>query len=134
MKKTYEIKGPPIAWASHCGNGRHSFNPHFKKKRAVQWELSVQHSPNPLLDVPIRVDFFFELPPPANMKKTDILRLNNGEKIFCPKRPDLTNYRKFIEDCLTKVVIVDDNIIVCGETQKYYTVKGPKTLIMIEVA
>lgn len=127
----YEIKGPPVAWSSHRGFGKKSFNPHYKEKEAAQWSLKLQHRDRPLLDGAVRVDFFFEVPVPKSLSKELQKRILSGEKIFCPKRPDATNYRKHIEDALTGTVLTDDNIIVSGETQKFYARRYPRTLIIV---
>lgn len=127
----YEIPFPPVAWASHRGYGRKSFNPHYKEKEAAQWHLKKQHGSRPLFAGAIRADFFFEMPIPKSMPKKILKRIESGEKIFHSKRPDATNFRKHSEDCLTGTVWIDDGQVACGETQKYYST-NPRTLIHIQ--
>ena len=43
---------------------------------------------------------------------------------------DLTNLRKFYEDCLQEIVLVNDKQIVEGDTKKFYDEK-PRTVIHI---
>jgi Holliday junction resolvase RusA-like endonuclease len=128
----YEISGIPVAWTSHRGFGKKSFNPHYQEKKAAKWELSLQHNQRPLLEGAVRVDFLFEMPVPEYMSKSIKKRISDGEKIYCVKRPDATNLRKHAEDCLTGTVLLDDNQVVAGETQKYYTTSAPKTCIHIQ--
>ena len=66
------------------------------------------------------------------MHKKIVSRILCGEKIYCPKRPDCTNYRKHIEDALTGTILRDDNLVVAGETQKYYAREVPKTVIVVQ--
>ena len=129
--RTYEIPGEPVAWSSHRGYGRKSFSPHYKEKEAAQYFLKKQHADLPLFSKALCVDFFFEMPIPKSMPKGILRRIEAGEKIFHVKRKDRSNCVKFAEDCLTGVVITDDNIICDGRAQKYYSL-CPKTLILIE--
>lgn len=128
----YEISGDPVAWASHRGFGKKSFNPNYIKKKAAKWELALQHGKNPLFTKAVRVDFFFEVRCPKKMPKKILFKIQNGEKVYCTKRPDCSNYRKHIEDCLTGTVILDDNIVVAGQTEKYYAKSLPRTIIQVE--
>lgn len=132
MIYVYEITGIPTAWASHGGYGNKSFNPHYKKKKHAQWQLKIQHKGRPRFTRTVCADFFFEMPIPKSMEKKILARIHSGQKVFCPKRPDATNLRKFAEDCIVGPVLFDDNIVVAGETQKYYTAEKPRTLIMIQ--
>jgi len=132
MVYVYEISGPPVPWASHKGTGRKSYSPRSREKKAAQWELSIQHAHRPPITGAVRVDFFFEVPVPKSMPKRERLKIAAGEKVWCTKRPDRTNYIKHIEDSLSGTVLSDDNIVVAGETQKYYAKGSPRTLIHIQ--
>lgn len=133
----YEIEGTPIAWTSHRGFGKKSFNPHFKEKQAAVWSLKKQqmekYQPEPISNRAIRIDFFFEVPAPKSMPKALRKRLESGERIWCIKRPDRTNFLKFAEDCLFPHIIADDNLVVSGKADKYYTLGMPKTIIKISL-
>ena len=128
----YEIEGIPVAWTSHRGFGKKSFNPRFKEREYAKWQLKIQHDQRPLCERAVRVDFLFEMPIPKSLPKKLQQRIARGEKIYHDKRPDGTNLRKHIEDCLTGTVLKDDNLIVAGETQKYYAKDRPRTLIHIQ--
>lgn len=126
----YEISGPPVAWCSHRGYGRKSFNPHYKEKEAAQWELKRQHGDKPLYCTPLAVDFEFIVPIPKSLPKKTQKMIEEGKKIPCSKRPDRTNYIKHAEDCMTGIVWEDDNLVVEGSAAKYYG-KNPRTTMWV---
>lgn len=128
----YEIIGEPTAWAAHSGYGKRSYSKHTPAKTAAQWQLKIQHNGRPLIEGAVRVDFFFEMPIPKSMPKKIRKRIAEGEKVWFTKRPDGTNLRKLQEDALTGTVLFDDNIVVSGETQKYYARGEPKTIIVVQ--
>lgn len=133
----YEIEGDPVAWTSHRGFGKKSFNPHYKEKQAAQWALKKQqlekYNCGPISGRAVRVDFFFEVSAPKSMSKALRKQIEAGLRVWCIKRPDRTNYIKFAEDCLFPSILEDDNIVVSGFADKYYTVKAPKTIIRISI-
>lgn len=126
----YIIPGEPVAWSSHRGFGKKSFSPHYKEKEAAQYFLKNQHGNNHLISTAISVDFYFEMPIPKSMPKKTQKLIDAGVKIFHIRRKDRSNCVKFAEDCLTGVVITDDNIICDGRAQKYYS-RTPQTIIHI---
>lgn len=127
----YEIPGEPTAWSSHRGFGKKSFSPHYKQKEAAQYFLKKQHGDRPLFSGALRVHFLFEMPIPKTMPKKIRKKIADGEKVYHIKRKDRSNCIKFAEDCLTSVVITDDNIICDGNAQKYYSYT-PKTIVILE--
>lgn len=131
MKLSYIIPGPPVAWCSHRGFGKRSYNPHFYEKRDGQRILSVLHSGKDMIDQPIGVLYEFRMPIPKSMPKKTVKLIQSGERIYCPVRKDLTNMQKFAEDLLTGIVIKDDNIVVKSAASKFYSLT-PATLIEIE--
>lgn len=127
----YEISGNPVPWAAHKGYGKRSYSIRHKDKEKAQWELKVQHGKRPLHKGKVRVDFFFEMPIPESMSRTLKAKIHEGKKIYHDKRPDRSNLEKHAADCLTRAILHDDNIIVSGWTEKYYSEK-PKTIILIQ--
>lgn len=123
-----EIEGDPIPWKSHAGYGKRSFNPRFKEKEWVQWQLKKQYD-GPLLECALDVEYIFyrQIPKTASKKMRD--KMIRGE-IRPTTRNDRDNLAKFCSDCLIGIVIKDDSIIVDGPVRKYYAEKG-KTLIKI---
>lgn len=126
----YEIPGEPTAWSSHRGYGKKSFSPHYKQKQAAQYFLSEQMQGGSLFSTAIFVDFYFEMPIPSSMPKKIQKLIDSGMRVYHIKRKDRSNCVKFAEDCLTGVVITDDNIICGGRAEKYYS-RTPKTIIHI---
>lgn len=132
MVYEYEISGAPVSWKSHKGSGKKSYSPRIREKKAAQWELKVQHGQRPLFTGAVRIDFLFEMPVPKSMPKKLRDQIADGKKVWCPTRKDRTNCLKHAEDCLVGPVLYDDNIVVSGETEKYYAQGSPRTLIIIE--
>lgn len=123
-----EIEEDPVPWKSHGGYGRRSFNPRYKEKEWVQWQLKKQYN-GPLLECALSVELiFYRTIPKTTSQKNRKLMLEG--RIRPITRPDRGNYLKFYEDCLTGIVIKDDSVIVDGPVRKYYADKG-KTLIKI---
>ena len=131
-KYVYTIDHEPTPWAAHKGYGKRSYSSHTPAKNAAQWQLKIQHNGRPLIKGAVRVDFFFEMPIPKSMPKKIQKRIAEGEKVWATKRPDATNLRKLQEDALSGTVLFDDNIVVAGETQKYYARGEPKTIIVVQ--
>lgn len=125
-----EIPGDPVAWASHKGFGKKSFNPRYQEKAAAKWHIKVQCAKISLINRKVRVDFLFEMPIPPSMPKRMQALIDEGHKIYHDKRPDATNLRKFAEDCLVGTILFDDNIVVTGNTEKIYS-RQPKTVITL---
>ncbi len=131
IKYTYNIPYPPVPWTAHKGYGKKSFNPKYKEKEAASWQVKLQHDHRPIINAPVRIDLQFEMPIPDSMPKRLQKRIDAGEKIFHDKRPDRDNMQKFCIDCLIGTVIKDDNIVVCGYSEKYYS-RSPRTIITVE--
>lgn len=130
-KLKFIIPGEPVAWSSHRGYGKKSFSPHYVQKQAAQYFLKQQRGANPVIKKAIRVDFEFLMPIPSTMPKKILKRIRSGERVFHIKRKDRSNCIKFAEDCLTGIIISDDNIICDGNAKKYYS-ETPQTIITIE--
>lgn len=128
----YVVEGTPIAWAAHGGYGKKSFNPRFKEKEYVQWQLKLQHGGRPLIEGAVRIDFFFEMPIPKSLSKKLIAEIKSDIKVYHYSRPDRTNLLKFHEDCLIGTVLIDDNVVCAGTVEKYYAKDKPRTLIFIK--
>lgn len=128
----YEINDIPVSWKAHQGSGNKSYSPRIKEKASAQWQLKIQHNKRPLYKGAVRVDFFFEMPVPATMSRKLKDKIAKGEKVWHSKRPDRSNLEKFYADTLIGSVLHDDNIIVCGETQKYYARGKPKIIIIVQ--
>jgi Holliday junction resolvase RusA-like endonuclease len=122
------IPGKPVPWASHRGTGRRSFNPRFREKEYVQWQVRSQYDGQPV-SYPIFLIAEFYIPIPKGFSKAKRDAAIKME-LFPDKRPDRGNYEKFICDCLTGLVWVDDSQVIDGPVRKLYGEK-PRTDIKI---
>jgi len=124
----FEIKGDPVPWQTHKGFGKHSYNPRYKEREAVQRQLRSQYS-GQLIGGPLQISYIYHIDIPKNTSKKERIRMDQG--LSRPtKRPDLDNYNKFLNDCLNKVVIVDDSLIVKLVSEKHYS-NSPRVEIEI---
>lgn len=127
---TFVIEGNPIPWKAHGGYGKKSFNPLYKEREYVQWKVKSQ-LPNwfEILDEAVILQYTFFVPTPKMSMKKSLLALSGA--IRPTKKPDCSNFIKFYEDCLKKVVITDDSLVVGFSCNKYYS-DNPRTEISIE--
>jgi Holliday junction resolvase RusA-like endonuclease len=123
-----ELDLEPVSWLASI-KGKHTFyNPRDKEKQIATNLLMQQWHGTPLTDyLKLKFTFIHEVPKSASLKKKKACL--NGE-VF-PTRKDLSNCVKFYEDCLKKIVISDDRIVVKIEAEKLYGEKG-KVIIEIE--
>lgn len=122
------IEGPPVVWRAPYVGSRGAYSPKHQEKKLYQHILRQKYS-GPILTDIVRVDCLFFIPIPKAYSKKKLRMIKDGTL-----RPtaggDLTNLRKFIEDCLQEIVIENDKQIVEGETAKYFDVH-PRTVIKI---
>ena len=72
--------------------------------------------------------FCLQIPVTTSKKKKEAMLAG---RILHTKRPDCSNYLKFIEDCMNGVVWLDDSQIVRINAEKVYA-EAPSTEIVIE--
>lgn len=125
-----QIDALPTPWAAHGGFGRRSFNPRFKEKEYVQWQVKAQYNRNKPIGGPVRLDISYYLPIPSGTSKVRKLQMLNG-RMHHIKRPDLDNLNKFLCDALKKLIFEDDSQIqeICA--RKLYGESG-KTVVRVE--
>lgn len=123
-----EIDVAPVPWQVFKGFGKRAFNPRWKEKELYTIMLKRQFR-GPMFDDQISVEYIFYVPIPVGTPER-IRKLMLSGVIRPKKRPDRDNYAKFASDCLTGVIITDDNIIVDGPVRKFYDEK-PRTVIKI---
>ncbi len=128
----YEIKGEPVSWSAHKGYGKYAYSTHAKAKFYAQCQLRCQNNGRPLIERAVRVDFFFEMPIPKSFTKKKRALIASEFRVWHKGKKDRSNLEKFAADCLIGTVLLDDNIIVAGETQKYYSSGEPKTIIVVQ--
>lgn len=128
----YVIEGEPTSWSVFKGIGNTSYNPRNKEKSYAQAQLHAQHKGS-LFTGAVCVDFLFEVSIPKSYTKRFLGRVEAGEVVYCAVRPDLTNYVKFAEDCLSGPVLSDDNLVVQTMATKIYSLKPKTTIIVTEI-
>jgi Holliday junction resolvase RusA-like endonuclease len=116
------------SWKSHQGSGRRSFNPLYKEREYMQYELRKQYSGD-LLKCPLSISYEFYFQPPISISKKTREAMIRGE-IKHTKKVDVTNCLKFTEDCLKGIVIEDDCYVVHESGTKHY---GEKCSIIIKI-
>lgn len=104
------------------------FNTQKKEMAEVQEQLKSQYLHVPL-DQPLIVDYIFHIPISKSWKTWQKHQALNG-KLMHMQRPDVTNYVKFYEDCMTGIIYIDDCIIQVGTALKKWSQQG-KTQIFI---
>lgn len=80
-------------------------------------------------DCAIGMEAEYVFPIPSSMKKKDVLRVEQGEKIYKPTKPDLPdNLQKIVCDSLAGIVYTNDSRITFMKVEKYYGTT-PKTIL-----
>lgn len=125
-----EIAGLPTPWKAHGGYGKRSFNPRFKEKEYVQWQVKAQYNRNIPIRGPVRLDVSYHMPMPTKTSKIRKIQMLAG-RIHHLSRPDLDNLNKFLCDALKTLVFEDDSQVVEICARKLYGENG-KTIVRIE--
>lgn len=124
------IPGVPVSWKAPYVGSRGAYSPKHAEKQIVRTLLKAMYK-GELITRLIRCDFNFYLPIPKSTSKKKLQKMK-----MCEIRPtaggDLTNLRKFYEDCLQDIVIENDRQIVEGETAKWYD-DEPRTTVHISI-
>lgn len=135
---SFVIPGKPVPWAAPTFSRHCTYDLKFKEKQSIVLSLKqkIMNSSSFPLCCPMRIDVYFEMPIPKSWskKKLKLFQSNweQGIRQWHEKKPDRTNCLKLIEDCLEKSgILSNDSIVVCGDTQKYYS-PDPKTIIIIQ--
>lgn len=91
-----------------------------KFKRDVKYWLSFNYKDELIERKPIMIDYTFYRPIQSSVSKKEHDRRKNNEVLPIVK-PDLDNYVKAMQDCLTGFVIGDDNMVVDSHARKRYS-------------
>lgn len=124
------IPGVPVVWRAPYVGSKGAYSPKYIEKRIVQNFLKETYKGEMVKHL-IRCDMMFFLPIPksASKKKQALMRSKEARPT---SGGDLTNLRKFYEDCLQEIVIENDRQIVEGETSKWYD-DDPRTTVHISI-
>jgi Holliday junction resolvase RusA-like endonuclease len=122
------IEGPPTVWKAPYVGTRGAFSPKHHVKNIYRDILRAAYKGHLITD-PVRCDCYFYMPIPKSASKKMRQKMIDGE-IRPTAGGDLTNLRKFIEDCLQEIVIDNDRQIVEGDTEKWFS-DNPRSVLQI---
>lgn len=120
---TIEIKinHDPVPWtAPRLGRGI-CYSVHSKYKEIFHAFILSQYKLEPIKGY-VALDMVFHVPYPKSASKRKLEAIQEGR--LYPTKSDLTNYQKFAEDCLKKIVIEDDRNVVQITSKKLYALNG----------
>jgi len=124
-----ELPIDPIPWTAPRLSRHHAYDPKEKDKRAIRYLVKQQYELPPI-DGYCSLFFLFYYKIPKSASKATRAKMLSGEII--PTKSDCTNCQKLFEDCLKKIVIVDDrNVEVIG-SRKMYAEKGHVTIRILK--
>lgn len=128
---TLDILGKPIPFKSPRVYEHRAFNPLYREKEQVQYDISQQYShPPTTCPVTVHITFYFNMPKSFSKKK----QIECLEELLFPvSKFDLDNLCKFYLDCLKGIVIEDDGLVVNLNAKKRYS-SYDHTTIKIEKA
>lgn len=102
-----------------------------KFKRDVKYWLNFNYKEELIEHKPIMIDYAFYRPIQSSISKKEHDRRKNNVVLPIVK-PDLDNYIKAMQDCLTGHVIGDDNMVVDIHARKFYS-DNPHIEVEIQV-
>lgn len=111
----------PVAWTSPRLSRGICYSAHTKLREIFHAFILAQYKNEPIKGY-VALDFTFCVPYPKSASKRKIEAMQTG-KLY-PTKSDLTNYQKFAEDCLKKIVIEDDRNVVQISSKKLYALHG----------
>jgi Holliday junction resolvase RusA-like endonuclease len=133
------IAGEPMAVQSvravRMGNGIRTFQP----KKVEDWKSYVRLSINNqlpedwvVLDRALAVKYVLKFPPLKSMRKKELKRIEDGETVYKPKKPDFDNCLKGLNDCLSGIVWRDDALVVRASVSKIYALNPEIEVVIYE--
>ena len=117
-----DIDGEPIPW-KRAGQKRLrnyviNYDTQKKDKERIRLQIREQYKGIPL-EGPLRIDFWFFMPIPKSTSKK-LRKQMMEDTIRHEKKPDLDNLEKFILDCMTGYIYVDDAQVTMVYKEKLY--------------
>lgn len=127
---TLIISGTPVPWAAHKGYGSRSFNPRYKEREYVQWQLKAQYNRDAPLKGPIRLSCSFYLPIPKGTSAIRRKQMLNGVMHHL-SYPNLSTMSEFIVLSMEQIIFETKNQIFEFSFKKIYS-EINKVLIYVE--
>lgn len=79
----------------------------------------------------VAIQYTFEFPLTKDLKKETRQKIQCGDQVFRPKKPDIDNLQKAVNDAMNGVVYLDDSQIVKISSVKIYS-ETPKIIINVQ--
>lgn len=122
------IRGIPTPWAAPKVCRKMTYDIRATEKKHSRIQVKSQYK-GEVLQGPIRLEFFFEMPIPKGTSKKKTQEMIE-RTVYHLKKPDVSNLCKLYEDVLKCIVIADDSQVISISAVKYYALE-PRTLITI---
>jgi len=122
------IDGKPIAQKRH----RHTktgitYDPSATEKkitkRALKSNITCDYK-IPSKNNPIEVNFVFFFNPNKKESTKKFLEKIKNEDIPYTKKPDLDNLEKYLLDCMSNIIFIDDNQVFSCKSEKYFSINA----------
>ena len=121
------IPHDPVSWTAPRLARGFCYSPHSKYTKIFQRIISALYRDKPITSyVHVDCTFYFPMPKSATKKRRDLMEAG---KIY-PTKSDCTNLQKFCEDCLKRIVIVDDRNVVQISSKKLYAALGSVKIVV----
>lgn len=99
-----------------------------KEKKKTRFFLKTQYT-DPIISGPLMLNIEFFMPMPKSTPKRTKQDMLSG-KIFHSKKPDIDNLLKYLLDCMTNIVFVDDAQVRMVQVKKTYS-DNPRTELIV---
>lgn len=128
-----EFLGEPKALKRHRMGKGFSYDPSKADKEVFAIVLR-KNAPKEPINVPIKVEIWFEFPRPKSHFGTgkNANTLKSNAPYHHVSKPDIDNLQKFVMDALNGIYWRDDSLISIVHATKRYADTQPKTIIRIE--
>ncbi len=122
------LPGKPVPARLMQGKNGKLYNARKAHSDTCKWKIKVQYRGKVYIG-PVEIDYYFGFPIPKSWskEKRDLAKLGGMAHAV---KPDYDNLKKLVNDCIEKIIILDDSQICSGTWKKEYTNK-PRTEIFI---
>lgn len=120
------VPGVPIPLARARAGKRGFYDPQYQAKQNFAWEVK-KHWKDPPLKEALELTVTLRIPIPKSYSKKKKEQMKDQLHI---RRPDGSNYFKFVEDALLGVLWEDDSYIAKGTFIKLWTLEDGSTEIL----
>jgi Holliday junction resolvase RusA-like endonuclease len=130
MKYTLKGKPVPLKRPRFSSVSTHkAYDPQTRLKEDSRIELRLQHGYTRLLTNPLRLNITFFMPIPSSISKKKQKELDKTPHF---KRPDLSNFIKYVEDVAQGIIFKDDSCITTINAKKVYSTNPRTEFTLVE--